>query len=87
MPNKRRFFAALLTALSLLSAWALAEIDLKPYEIESDRFTPVEILAPDMYLVLQDGSLNGSSSACRKNPLTTLISLTRSLLRMKTVTA
>ncbi|MFQ9806498.1 MAG: hypothetical protein ACLR07_08695 [Christensenellales bacterium] len=39
MPNKRRFFAALLTALSLLSAWALAEIDLKPYEIESDRFT------------------------------------------------
>lgn len=59
MPNKRRFFAALLTALSLLSAWALAEIDLKPYEIESDRFTPVEILAPDMYLVLQDGSLNG----------------------------
>ncbi len=32
MPNKRRFFAALLTALSLLSAWALAEIDLKPYE-------------------------------------------------------
>lgn len=55
MPNKRRFFAALLTALSLLSAWALAEIDLKPYEIESDRFTPVEILAPDMYLVLQDG--------------------------------
>lgn len=59
MPNKRRFFAAALTALSLLSAWALAEIDLKPYEIESDRFTPVEILAPDMYLVLQDGSLNG----------------------------
>lgn len=53
MPNKRRFFAALLTILPLLSAWALAEIDLKPYEIESDRFTPVEILAPDMYLVLQ----------------------------------
>ena len=60
MPTKRRFFAALLTILPLLSAWALAEINLKPYEIESDRFTPVEILAPDMYLVLQDGSLNGA---------------------------
>ena len=61
MPLKRHIFAALLAILLLLSAWALAEIDLKPYEIESDRFTPVEILAPDVYLVLQGGSLNGAT--------------------------
>ena len=61
MPLKRHIFAALLAVLLLLSAWALAEIDLKPYEIESDRFTPVEILAPDVYLVLQGGSLNGAT--------------------------
>ena len=30
MPNKRRFFAALLTALSLVSAPVFAEIDLTP---------------------------------------------------------
>lgn len=58
MLTKCRFFAALLTVL-LLSASALAEIDLKPYEIESARFSAVEILAPDVYLVLHDGIMNG----------------------------
>lgn len=59
MPLKRHIFAALLAILLLLSAWALAEIDLKPYEIESARFSTVEILAPDVYWVLHDGFMNG----------------------------
>lgn len=59
MPLKRHIFAALLAVLLLLSAWALAEIDLKPYEIESARFSTVEILAPDVYLVLHDEFMNG----------------------------
>ena len=59
MPLKRHIFAALLAVLLLLSAWALAEIDLKPYEIESARFSTVEILAPDVYWVLHDGFMNG----------------------------
>lgn len=59
MLTKRCFFAALLTMMMLLSTRAWAEIDLKPYEIESARFSAVEILAPDVYLVLHDGIMNG----------------------------
>ena len=59
MLTKRHIFAALLAVLLLLSACAFAEIDLKPYEIESARFSTVEILAPDVYLVLHDGIKNG----------------------------
>lgn len=61
MPTKRRVLAALLILMLFGAVRAFAQIDLKPYEIESDRFTPVEILAPDVYLVLQDGSLNGAT--------------------------
>ena len=61
MPTKRRILAALLILMLFGAVRAFAQIDLKPYEIESDRFTPVEILAPDVYLVLQDGSLNGAT--------------------------
>ena len=59
MPLKRHIFTALLSILLFLSAWALAEIDLKPYEIESARFSTVEILAPNVYLVLHNGIVNG----------------------------
>ena len=46
MPNKRRFFAALLTALSLVSAPAFAEIDLTPYELPSEYGSSVQVISP-----------------------------------------
>ena len=46
MPNKRRFFAALLTALSLVSAPAFAEIDLTPYELPSEYGSSVQVIRP-----------------------------------------
>ena len=56
MPNKRRFFAALLTALSLVSTPAFAEIDLTPYELPSEYGSSVQVISPALTLVLTDKS-------------------------------
>ena len=54
MPAKRRLFGALLFMLTLLSSAACAKINLKPYEVPSASGTEVEILAPEVYLLLHD---------------------------------
>ena len=59
MLAKRRLFGALLFMLTLLSSAACAKINLKPYEVPSASGTEVEILAPEVYLLLHDSSLNG----------------------------
>lgn len=58
MLTKRRFFTALLTMMLLLSTRAWAEIDLKPYEVPSASGTEVEILTPNVFLLLHDGVLS-----------------------------
>ena len=59
MLAKRRLFGALLFMLTFLSSAACAKINLKPYEVPSASGTEVEILAPEVYLLLHDSSLNG----------------------------
>ena len=59
MLAKRRLFGALLFMLTLLSSAACAKLNLKPYEVPSASGTEVEILAPEVYLLLHDSSLNG----------------------------
>ena len=71
MPNKRRFFAALLTALSLVSAPAFAEIDLTPYELPSEYGSSVQVISPALMLVLTDKSYGRNN----ENTLPTSITL------------
>ena len=71
MPNKRRFFAALLTALSLVSAPAFAEIDLTPYELPSEYGSSVQVISPALTLVLTDKSYGHNN----ENTLPTSITL------------
>ena len=59
MLAKRRLFGALLFMLTLLSSAACAKLNLKPYEVPSAPGTEVEILAPEVYLLLHDSPLNG----------------------------
>ncbi len=59
MLAKRRLFGALLFMLTLLSSAACAKLNLKPYEVPSASGTEVEILAPEVYLLLHDSPLNG----------------------------
>ena len=59
MLTKRRLFGALLLMLTFLSSAACAKINLKPYELPSASSTEVKILAPEVYLLLHDGVLNG----------------------------
>lgn len=59
MLAKRRLFGVLLLMLTLLSSAACAKLNLKPYEVPSASGTEVEILAPEVYLLLHDSSLNG----------------------------
>lgn len=59
MLTKRRLFGALLLMLTFLSSAACAKINLKPYEVPSASSTEVKILAPEVYLLLHDGVLNG----------------------------
>ena len=59
MLAKRRLFGALLLMLTLLSSVACAKLNLKPYEVPSASGTEVEILAPEVYLLLHDSPLNG----------------------------
>ena len=59
MLAKRRLFGALLFMLTLLSSAACAQLNLKPYEVSSASGTEVEILAPEVYLLLHDSPLNG----------------------------
>ena len=95
MLAKRRLFGALLFMLTLLSSAACAKLNLKPYEVPSASGTEVEILAPEVYLLLHDSPLNGglttgkrySSSACRIIQPTAKTSAIGSLLRMQTDTA
>ena len=100
MLAKRRLFGALLFMLTLLSSAACAKLNLKPYEVPSASGTEVEILAPEVYLLLHDSPLNSkrrssclttgkrySSSACRIIQPTAKTSAIGSLLRMQTDTA
>ena len=52
---KTKLFA-LLTALSLVSAPAFAEIDLTPYELPSEYGSSVQVISPALTLVLTDKS-------------------------------
>ena len=61
MLAKRRLFGALLFMLTLLSSAACAKLNLKPYEVPSASGTEVEILAPEVYLLLHDSPLNGKT--------------------------
>lgn len=59
MISLKRFFPAIFSALLLLSASALAQIDLKPYEIPSAVYASFSILIhPGMYLVQNNGRIN-----------------------------
>ena len=59
MLTKRRLFGALMLMLTFLSSAACAKLNLKPYEVPSASSTEVKILAPEVYLLLHDGVLNG----------------------------
>lgn len=58
MRPKRRLGAIVLLTLTLFFSTAHAAIHLKPYEVPSAYGTAVEILAPNVYLLLHNGALN-----------------------------
>ena len=67
---KTKLFA-LLTALSLVSAPAFAEIDLTPYELPSEYGSSVQVISPALTLVLTDKSYGRNN----ENTLPTSITL------------
>ena len=67
---KTKLFA-LLTALSLVSAPAFAEIDLTPYELPSEYGSSVQVISPTLTLVLTDKSYGRNN----ENTLPTSITL------------
>ena len=67
---KTKLFA-LLTALSLVSAPAFAEIDLTPYELPSEYGSSVQVISPSLMLVLTDKSYGRNN----ENTLPTSITL------------
>ena len=54
---KTKLFA-LLTALSLVSAPAFAEIDLTPYEVTDDALSRVMLIQPGLVLVHHDSGMS-----------------------------